>query len=66
MDSAKFAGIVALGTAIGLAVALPEAERVNMGAAAFVTVCLNAGFAAWWYATGRSFIRLIRQAKAGR
>ncbi len=58
MDSAKFAGIVALGTAIGLALAMPEAERTDMALPAFVTIMLNAGFAAWAFALGRSIVRM--------
>jgi hypothetical protein len=66
MDSAKFAGIVALGTAIGLALAMPEAERADMAAPAFVTIMMNAGFAAWAFALGRSIARMVNRSSAGR
>ena len=66
MDSMKFAGIVALGMAIGLILALPEQERTGMGVAAFFSILFTAGIAGWAYACARSAVRLLRDLRASR
>ncbi len=61
MSSMSIACVVALGTAIGLVLALPEAERLDMAAAAYITIFFNALFAAWAFAIGRSIVRMVRE-----
>ena len=53
--------VVALGTAVGMALALHEAERVDMSAATFVTIFFNALFAGWGFAIGKTIWGMVSQ-----
>ena len=66
MTSVGVACIVALGTAIGVAIALPEPERVDMFAAAIITVFFNALFSGWGFALGKTIVQMLRDSATNR